>query len=70
MGSRLLAAMWDNDGSSGSAGASAAGSEEARNNKDMCSENLANKHVRAYVKLLLDLTTIEGVRLPVSQPSA
>ena len=41
---------WDNVGSSGSAGASAAGSEEARNNQDMLLDNLANEHLQAYVE--------------------
>ena len=47
---QVVGGTWDNVGSSGSAGASAAGSEEARNNDDMFLDNLANEHVRAYVK--------------------
>ena len=33
-------------------------------------DNLAKGHVRAYVKLLPEPTTIEGVKLAVSQSSA
>ena len=40
---QVVGGTWDNVGSSGSAGASAAGSEEARNNQDMCFENLARR---------------------------
>ena len=32
-------------------------------------DNLAKEHVRAYVKLLPEPTTIEGVKMAVSQPS-
>ena len=61
---------WGNVGSSASAGAPAAGSEEARKNQQVLLEDLAQAHVRAYVKLLPEPTTIEGVKLAVRQSSA
>ena len=60
----------DNVGSSGSAGASAAAWAEARKNQERFLDSLAKEHVRAYVKLLPEPTTIEGVKLAVSQSSA
>ena len=61
----------DNDhvGSLVSARASAAACAEACNNHESFLDNLAKEHVRAYVKLLPEPTTIEGVRLAVSQSS-
>ncbi len=49
---------WDNVGSSGSAGASAAGSEAARNNQDMLLDTLAKEHARDHVKLRPEPNTI------------
>ena len=57
-------------GSSVSAGASAAACAEACKNQERFLDNLAKEHVRAYVKLLPEPTTIEGVKLAVSQSSA
>ena len=58
-------------GSSGSAGAAAvaAGSEQTLKNDMIILDNLAKEHVRAYVKLLLEPTFIEGVTLAVTQSS-
>jgi len=59
----------NNAWSSGSAWASAATDEEACKNHERFLDNLAKEHVRAYVKLLPEPTTIEGVKLAVSQSS-
>ena len=59
----------DNVGSSGSAGASATTYEEACQNQEGLFDNLDKEHVRAYVKLLPEPTTIEGVKLAASQSS-
>ena len=59
----------NNAGSSGSAGASTTACAEACKNQERFLANLANDHVRAYVKLLPEPTTIEGVKLAVSQSS-
>ena len=67
---QVVGGTWDNVGSSASAGAPAAGSEEARKNQQVLLDNLAKEHVRAYVKLLPEPTTIDGVKLAVRQPSA
>ena len=58
-------------GSSGSARASAvaAGSEQTLKNDMIILDNLAKEHVRAYVKLLPEPTSIEGVTLAVKQSS-
>ena len=58
-------------GSSGSAGASAVatGSEQTLKNDMIILDNLAKEHVRAYVKLLPEPTSIEGVTLAVRQSS-
>ena len=60
----------DNAGSSVSAGASAAACSEACQNQEMFLDNLAKEHVRAYVKLRPEPTTIEGVKLAARQRSA
>ena len=59
-------------GSSGSAGASAvaAGSEQTLKNDMIILDNLAKEHVRAYIKVLLEPTSIEGITLAVKQSSA
>ena len=67
---QVAGGTWDNVGSSASAGAPAAGSEEARKNQQVLLDNLAKEHVRAYVKLLPEPTTIEGAKLAVRQSSA
>ena len=61
----------DNDVSSVSAGASKTACAEACKNQESClDKNLAKEHARADVKLLPEPTTIEGVKLAVSQSSA
>ena len=67
---QVAGGTWDNFGSSASAWAPAAGSEEARKNQQILLDNLAKEHARAYVKLLPEPTTIEGVKLAVRQSSA
>ena len=57
----------NNSGSSVPAGASTTACAEACNNQKRFLANLAKAHVRAYVKLLPDPTTIEGVNVAVSQ---
>ena len=61
----------DNDkvGSSVSAGASTTACAKACKNQERFPNNLAKEHVRAYVKLPPEPTTIEGVKLAVSQSS-
>ena len=58
-------------GSSGSAGAAAvaAGSEQTLKNDIIFLDNLAKEHVRAYIKVLPEPTSIEGVTLAVKQSS-
>ena len=58
-----------NSASPVSAGASTTACAEACNNQERFLDNLAKEHVRAYVKLLPEPTTIEGVKLAVSQSS-
>ena len=66
---QVAGGTWGNVGSSSSAGAPAAGCEEARNNQHIILDNLAKEHVRAYVKLLPEPTASEGVKLAVRQSS-
>ena len=66
---QVAGGTWGNAGSSASAGASAAGYEEACKNQRIVLDNLAKEHVRAYVKLLPEPTTIEGVKLAAGQSS-
>ena len=66
---QVVGGTWDNVGSSGSAGASAATHEETYKNQDSFLDNLAKEHARAYVRLLPEPTTIEGVNLAASQSS-
>ena len=66
---QVAGGTWANVGSSASAGAPAAGSEESRKNQQFLLDNMAKEHVRAYVKLLPEPTTFEGVKLAVRQSS-
>ena len=60
----------DNAGSSASAGASAgAVSQETHKTQQILLDNLAKEHVRAYIKLLPEPTTMEGVELAVRESS-
>ena len=68
--SRLLAALGTMLGARRMPGPPAAGSEEARKNQQVLLDNLAKEHARAYNKLFLEPTTIEGVKLAVRQSGA
>ena len=67
---QVVGCTWANVGSSASAWAPAAGSEEARKNQQVHLDNLAEEHVRAYAKLLPEPTIFEGVMLAARQSNA
>ena len=53
----------DDDKNAGSSESAAASTTTSCNNQERLLDNLAKEHVLAYVKLLPEPTTIEGVKL-------